>query len=542
VDDDVPRHVLADPVRLRQILSNLVSNAVKFTDQGEVLVRVIRLSAPGRDSSRWCTLEFSVSDTGIGVPEEHRERIFQAFTQVDGTMARRHGGSGLGLAICRQLVELMHGEISHESSSGEGSRFWFRVPVEVLREADEPTQQYPHRVMIAEAPGTSREILSHQFGNAGAAVSVADTAEACLAALRKAAAGGSPYEIAVLDLGVRGILSVARALRGEASLASVTPVLQVSVKSPLAAEEDREFEGVPRLIKPARRAEIRALLGRHAGAPLPEIRSAATPSQPLRVLLAEDHEVNQDVAVAILEDLGCVVSLVENGEQAVEHASREAFDVIFMDCQMPGMDGLEATKAIRSRNVSCRDGRRVPIVALTAHALRHDREQCLAVGMDDYVCKPFGREDLAAALDAWVPARSARSVPAAAPAAERAVRSLHVDPEAFDRLTRFKGGSQELRRRVIATFERASHKLIDQLEASASVGDLEAVANAAHTLVSSSAQVGATHLSELARRLERAALAGRREECEQLVEDTAVERADAVRALQDSQVPGAAGA
>jgi CheY-like chemotaxis protein/HPt (histidine-containing phosphotransfer) domain-containing protein len=398
-------------------------------------------------------------------------------------------------------------------------------------------------VLIAEVPGTSREILSHQFRNAGAEVEVADTAEACIAALHAAAAAGDAHEIAVLDLGLRGILPVLRTLLGEAPLASLTPVLQVSAKSPLSAEEEQEFASVRRLIKPARRAEIRALLGQREVAPMQVARSAASLSQPLHVLLAEDNEVNQEVAVAILEDLGCVVAVVANGQEAVERASREAFDAIFMDCQMPGMDGIEATQAIRARNVSCSDGRRIPIIALTAHALRHDREHCLTAGMDDYICKPFSRGDLAVALDNWVPARVSKLAPSAAsPVRRPGEEAPRVDPEAFDRLARFKGGSEELRRRVIATFERSSEKLVQQIEESASAGDLAGVANAAHTLVSSSAQVGAMRLSDLARRLERAALAGRREESEQLAEDAASEREGTIAELHQAQERGGAGA
>jgi two-component system, sensor histidine kinase and response regulator len=542
VDDDVPRHVLSDPMRLRQILSNLVSNAVKFTERGEVLVRVIRLAAVDRDASRWCTLEFSVSDTGIGIPEQHRERIFQAFTQVEGSMARRHGGSGLGLAICRQLVELMQGELSHESSPGEGSRFWFRIPVEVLREVDEPSHGHAHRVLIAESPSTSREILAHQLRSAGAEVEAADTAEQCIAALLAAADAERAYEIAVFDLGLRGIPAVLRRVLGETRLASLTPVLQVSAKSPLSAEEEQEFASVRRLIKPARRTEIRALLGQREEAQAQFARSAASVSQPLCLLLAEDNEVNQDVAVAILEDLGCTVTVVVNGQEAVERASQEPFDAIFMDCQMPGMDGIEATKAIRARNVTRSDGRRIPIIALTAHAMRHDRDQCLAAGMDDYICKPFSRGDLAASLNNWVLSRVSVPAASAAPAAQRASELPCVDLEAFDRLTRFKGGSQELRRRVITTFVKSSEKLVQQIEENASAGDLSAVGSAAHTLASSSAQVGAMRLSQLARRLEQAARAGRSDECEQLAEEAAGEREGAVAALEQSLRKGGAGA
>jgi two-component system sensor histidine kinase/response regulator len=536
VEDEVPDLIRADLSRIRQVLTNLVGNAVKFTERGEVMVRIVRTPdtlhsaaggpSPDPEGDRHCTLSFSVSDTGIGIPAAQREHIFQSFTQADGSMARRFGGTGLGLAICKQLVDLMEGEIGLESEVGRGSRVWFRIPVEITSAGYEKIISEGDglkdvRVLVVDDNATNRSILMHHLRSWEAAASESEDGATALEMVRAAAAEQKPFELVILDMMMPGItgMDLARGIRGEEGLPQPCLVMLTSMGFSPDPEEEYRLEIACRLTKPTRKAELyRALLSALeapdcSGEDRGEKRRQPEPNDELvrwRILVAEDNEVNQEVTVAMLQALGCEVEAVENGQLAVERVENESFDLVLMDCQMPTMDGFAATRAIRARERRARESgrevRQVPIIALTAHAMRGDRQECLAVGMDDYLTKPFAKAELREVLERWLtrsddtPSRREESTADRATAMQ-ANADLRFDPAVLRRLADV-GGGRELLSRVVDKYLSSSARLLSALRDAVAVSDPEALGAAAHTLKSSSAQVGAVRLSSLCKELE----------------------------------------
>ena len=417
IEENVPTRVIGDAGRLHQVLLNLVGNAVKFTAHGEVVVRVVRVA----EADRRVQLRFEVRDTGIGLTPEQQTRLFQPFVQADGSTTRKYGGTGLGLAICRQLVGLMGGDIGIESEPGRGSTFWFTAALPLQEAA--PTV-IPHRAalaglraLIVDDNATNRDILARQLAAWRVESAATTGGEMALAMLRSATAAGTPFAFAVLDMQMPGMsgLQLAQAVHAEPALAGLKMIILTSMGRSLTRTELDEA-GVGRcLVKPVRQAQLHealtVLLGSAPGggsaAPSRAATAAITPTEPtadlqLRILVAEDNLVNQHVARRQLEKFGYRPKLVGNGEQAVAAALAEPFDVILMDCQMPEVDGFEATRRIRSweaeRRAAGETVARLYIVAMTANAMQGDREACLAAGMDDYVSKPVRTGDLAAAL------------------------------------------------------------------------------------------------------------------------------------------------
>jgi signal transduction histidine kinase/CheY-like chemotaxis protein len=582
VEDDVPSTIRADLGRLRQILVNLVGNAVKFTERGEVIVRAALTRSPsdapreGEEPPEGATwLQFTVTDTGVGIPGNRKDQIFESFTQADGSMARRFGGTGLGLAICKQLVDLMVGEIGFESEEGRGSRFWIRIPVEVGSQP-EPVAAAAFRnlaglrVLVVDDNATYRKILLHHLNSWGARVSEAEDARVCLEHLRAAGAAARPIQLVILDMTMPGMtgLELAHAIRGDASIPQPRMVLLTAMGSSPDPEEEGRLGIGFRLTKPARRQELhRALIhamdqSGAASPPVPEgaVQAQAKPqaqaqppaqakpqaqAQPpaqakpqaqakgdvlARVLVAEDNEVNQQVVVAVLESMGCEVDAVWNGQEAIDKLEQSSYDLVFMDCQMPTMDGFAATRAIRAREADAAQAaggapvRRLPIVALTAHARFSDRQDCLAAGMDDHLTKPFTKADLRGAIDR---AKQGVSAGGQAPAeSERpdASSSAHpvpgasVDPAALHRLASTReGDGSEFVARVVNTYLITSQKLLSAIRDAAEAGAQEALASAAHSLNSSSAQVGALRLSNLCKEVEALSHGGSSESARELV-------------------------
>jgi len=554
VEDEVPRQVRTDPVRLRQILMNLVGNAVKFTEQGEITVRVTRLPEPdgsraGGEPAR-CWLEFTVTDTGIGIVEGSQREIFESFTQADGSLARRYGGTGLGLAICSQLVQLMGGQIGLESELGRGSRFWFRIAVETVSApaaADAEPELHDVPVLVVDDNATNRRILLYHLASWCALAGECEDGPAALRELRRAQAAGRPYRLVVLDMMMPDMtgVDVARAIRRDPGLTPPQLVLLTSAGAPLTPEEQRDCAIAVRLTKPARRSDLRAAFRAvlSGAAPPPELAPAPRPrAGGPSVLLCEDNEVNRRVATVLLEALGCRVHAVPNGAEGVRCVSERRFDVVFMDCQMPVMDGFSATEAIRAREAAAPGAGRTPIIALTAHALPSDREASLAAGMDDHLSKPFTREQLRGVLERWAggvgagsPAPACDAAPAAphrqAPAGSTAVTFDPAVLEGLDALA----GEGGFRAQLVETFLASSQRLLASAESALAAGDGAGLARTAHTLASSSAQIGGLRLSVLAKSLEAAArrdptaplgarLAELRDELERLREGLALER------------------
>ena len=398
---DLARAVRGDPGRLRQILLNLAGNAVKFTEHGEIVVRAEMVAR----SAASVTVRVSVTDTGIGIPPDRRHRLFKSFSQVDGSMTRHYGGTGLGLAISKQLAELMGGEIGVDSEPGHGSTFWFTVRLERrdARVATTPAQLAGVRVLVVDdhplaCAGLVDDLRVRGLRSDGAA----DGAEAT-ARLEAAATAGDPYRIVLLDVDVPapdgGPLTTAPALSG-AALIALTTVRGLSDR-----RADDPF--VARIAKPVRETQLLQSLTRCLATPSEESTTSAAATQgPPRVLLAEDNPVNQLVARRMLERAGVQVDVVDSGAEAVAAIERRAYDLVFMDVYMEGMDGFEATAAVRAREGGTRH---TVIVAMTASTSPGEREQCLAAGMDDFVTKPVQTGTLQALLDRWLAGRVGES-------------------------------------------------------------------------------------------------------------------------------------
>jgi CheY-like chemotaxis protein len=407
IDQQVPAGIAGDETRLRQIVLNLLSNAVKFTERGEVVVSVVTSSLPVSATEEGVELHFSVRDTGLGIPADRMERLFQSFSQVDSSTTRKYGGTGLGLAISQRLVELMGGRMWAESAGipGQGSTFHFTIqaqpaptPARVELQAGAPALQ-GRRVLIVDDSATSRRILTLQTKAWGMLPQASGSPGEALEWIRR----GEAFDVIVVDRvmpEMDGLMLAAelRKLRG----ARMLPLVMVSSLGRGEAEEMKEFAAF--LVKPVRASQLyNALVGILAGQEA-EVKPAATvpqfdvemgKRQPLRILLAEDNAVNQKLALRLLERLGYRADVAANGVEAIRAVERQRYDVVFMDVQMPEMDGLEATRQICQRWM---EHERPRIIAMTANALAEDREACLAAGMDDYLAKPIRVEELVAAL------------------------------------------------------------------------------------------------------------------------------------------------
>ena len=407
VPPNIPRLLAGDPGRLRQVLVNLVTNAVKFTERGEVLIQ----AEPVADVNDDVVVRFRVRDTGIGIPHDAHDRLFKAFTQADGSMTRRYGGTGLGLAISKQLVVLMGGEIGFDSVPGEGSTFWFTVPLGRRegepRAGTAPASVEGLHVLIVDDNATNRDILERQTATWRMRTTSVPSGPAALEELRRARAAGDPYKLVLLDMQMPDMdgMSVAKAIKADATLHDTKIVVLTSLAH---HPEERNFRRVgisAYLTKPVKQSRLYDTLAsvmdetdRIVPAPA-ETRRAPVPVQALRILMAEDNAVNQKVALRQLSRLGYTADAVASGGEVLAALEHMSYDVILMDCQMPEMDGYEATRRIRHAEGADPSKARHYIIALTAHALDGDRAKCLAAGMDDYLSKPMRLEDLAKALD-----------------------------------------------------------------------------------------------------------------------------------------------
>jgi two-component system sensor histidine kinase/response regulator len=413
IDPSVPVSLRGDPGRLRQVLTNLIGNAIKFTEQGEVVVKV----SVDEISASHALVHFAVSDTGIGISREAQQRLFQPFSQADGSTSRKYGGTGLGLAISMQLVEAMGGKIGLESDPGHGSKFYFSLPFP-LQSAPLTTRMVRDldglSALIVDDNATNRQIVVHQLVVWGVASNAVASGSEALAALR-ARASSRPYDVVLMDLQMPGMdgLSLARKIREERSLASVRLLMMSSAGDRTGFAEGPLLDGW--LTKPIKQAQLYdalvTLMSEHltpSGGPrtrtAPAIAAPAAerlddPRRKIRILVAEDNIANCTLALHQLAKLGFTAEAVGNGLEAVESLDRIPYQIVLMDCQMPELDGYDATLQIRARE---RKGRRAIIIAMTAHALEGDRERCLACGMDDYISKPIKSGELEATLMRWV--------------------------------------------------------------------------------------------------------------------------------------------
>ncbi|MDP3893347.1 response regulator [Nocardioides sp.] len=401
---DLPHGLRGDPTRLRQVLLNLVGNAVKFTERGEVVISAHLVDRTGDV----VTVRFEVRDTGIGIPADNVERVFAAFTQADSSTTRRYGGTGLGLAIASRLVEAMGGELGVRSVEGEGSTFWVEVPLSVAHDAGAvappPAPDLDGvRLLIVDDNRTNRLVLRDQATAWGMEADAVSDADEALAALQAARADGNPYALAVLDLCMPGTdgLQLARLIGQEHR---PRPGVLLLTSGPDVPLEEAAAAGIDaRLTKPVVHGRLREVMGsvlgrRVASVVAPPARRRAV--QRGHVLVVEDSDINQVVTQAILEHLGFSVDMADDGRAALDLLEGNRYDVVLMDCQMPVLDGYDATRELRRREAN---GRRTPVIALTAGAVEGDRERALAAGMDDYLTKPITPDGVSTALSRWVP-------------------------------------------------------------------------------------------------------------------------------------------
>ena len=530
VPPEVPRRLRGDPGRFRQVLTNLVANAVKFTERGEVTVR---LSLQDRADTH-VILRVEVHDTGIGIPPEAQGRLFQAFSQADGSTTRKYGGTGLGLAISRQLVELMGGEIGVHSEPGQGSTFWFTLRLELPSSSGTPETSGRRnaerlanvRVLIVDDNATNRRLLEHQTGAwKMRSTSVASAAEA-LARLREATA--DPFTLAVLDMQMPEMdgLDLARAVKSDPAIAGTRLVLLTSLGLLTSADDLRATGIEVCLSKPVRQSRLLdALAGVLGGASAPASRvpRLAAPGRPrahrLRVLVAEDNVINQKVALRQLRKLGFTADAVANGLEVLEALQRIPYDVVLMDCQMPELDGYEATRRIRAQEAEA--ARHSPtakphvhIIAMTASAMQGDRDKCLAAGMDDYLSKPVREAELDAVLARCPAAQGpppprafelhlATGAPEAAPAG--LLPQVLVD---LERLQDVSGGDEQQLRGLIELYLGEAGGLMKRLEAAFTSGAPAEVQRLAHALRGASLNLGLPGMVPALEALERLAKTG----------------------------------
>ncbi|SPP65174.1 hybrid sensor histidine kinase/response regulator [Nitrospira lenta] len=517
----VPTGLRGDPGRLRQVLTNLLGNAIKFTEHGDVTLQVYLEEETEGDA----LLRFDVTDSGIGISEDTQRKLFQPFVQADSSMSRRYGGTGLGLSISKQLIELMGGQIGVKSAPERGSTFWCtaRFPKQsssvlaILPLAD----LQGHRVLIVDDNESNRLILHHLVSGWGMQDVLAEDAASALARIEDAAQRGTPFDCAIVDIVMPGKdgLQLAAELQRLPSAATLRIVVMTSLLQRGHAERARKVGAKGYLTKPVRHDELRdclrTVLGMApASAETPQADEAvprlvtrhtlAELSTRRRVLVVEDNSVNQKLAVRMLEKLGYRPDLVENGQEALTALDAGGYDAVLMDCQMPIMDGFEATAAIRRQEAA---GKRyssaghLPIIAVTANAMQGDRERCLASGMDAYLAKPIKLEDLRVTLARWIQS------PASAESDKNAVQSagpLSEGRAIFDpsQMLQNIGGDQDLLLQLVDLFLERQADMMSQIRQALSLGDAVTVERAAHTLKGTAGNLCAPEVVLAAGRLE----------------------------------------
>ncbi len=527
IEDGIPACVLGDVTRLRQILVNLVSNGIKFTQIGEVVVQVKLLSAPGPGNEKW-HLHFSVRDTGIGIPVDRLARLFKSFSQADASTTRHYGGTGLGLAISKRLVELMDGKMWVESVPQKGSTFHFTLPMlaapapesrQINLEARQP-QLADLRLLIVDDNPTNCRILSLQAGKWGMMPRSAQSAAQALDFLKT----GETFDLAILDMQMPGMdgLMLATEIRKMPSAMMMPLVLLTSmgVRSDNPDFASASFASC--LTKPIKPTQLHEVLLRVISGAKPVARKAPVPSKldpalaqrmPLRMLLCDDNAINQKVAARLLQQMGYKPDITGNGIEALAALDKQQYDLIFMDIQMPEMDGMEATRVIRERQ---RDRAQYPnykssivIVAMTANAMTGDREKCIAGGMDDYLSKPIRPEDVRKVIERWastatVPEAPATTAAPSAPSTPAAPTSTNEPaPVDMERLLDFTNGNPDDLRELILLYLKQTGEQVEQLAAAVQSGSAPEVRRLAHSCAGASATCGMARIVPLLRELEK---------------------------------------
>jgi two-component system sensor histidine kinase/response regulator len=523
VPPGLPEIIIGDPGRLRQIITNLVGNAIKFTERGEIFVQVESEQPVLKNENEEICLHFSVADTGIGIPPEKQQVIFEAFSQADTSTTRKYGGTGLGLTISSRLVALMGGRIWVESTPGQGSVFHFTAmwgqkagARPGLRAGAEKLRQVP--ALIVDDNANSRRVLQEMLGAWRMRVQTAASPDAALAALAQASELGEPFRLVLIDsvLHAAGAaadgFALAAEIRKRPELGSPRLLLLAEAGKP-CEEAVRVAAGFAAcLIKPPKHTQLLQAILSALGLAEPEAPPAAQPAlaaRPLRILLTEDNAVNQMLARSLLEKRGHAVSIAGNGREALAILAKQTFDLVLMDVQMPEMGGLEATAAIREREKAT--GSRVPIIAMTAHAMRGDRDRCLEAGMDAYISKPVEAKALFEAIERLVP--GPKAAPAAPPPQQLPARKPSFDGNGL--LARADGNVQ-LMKELVNLFLAEYPKSLSTIGDAVAKRDSKKLEFAAHTLKGALSNLSATQASEVAMRLEMMGRQGNLEEAEKI--------------------------
>lgn len=519
IGEEVPTMVVGDQARVRQVLTNLIGNAIKFTDHGEVTVRCDTKSVTDSQA----TLRFSVSDTGIGMPAEAKHRLFNSFTQLDGSTTRKYGGTGLGLAISKRLVNMMGGEIDVESQMGSGSTFWFEIPFE----SSQPTQinSFEHtrqlKVLVLDDNEVNRAVLSEQLAHWGIDSEKAANAKDGLELMREAADTSRRFDIALVDLQMPDVdgLGFAEMVRTTSDLADTPLILLGSIDTALDSPHMRKLSFSACLIKPIRQSQLFDALVRAAdGQSDPgkaftgasELDSVATSGSRCRtpILVVEDNEVNRMVVGEILTKAGYRYDAVCNGREAVDAVVDHRYCLILMDCQMPEMDGFEATRYIRRTEELSGSESHTPIVALTANAMNEDRERCIDAGMDDYLCKPIMPQSLLKMIDKWIASEEtgcpgAEVTETTADFIPNDKNTASLEPLNYEQLASRCGNDLQVMDAVIGVFKTTTPQTIAEIGIAIDVHDAAQLQALAHRLKGSSATMSAGRIAAHAEILEK---------------------------------------
>lgn len=525
VSPSIPKILRGDPGHIRQVLLNLASNAIKFTEHGEVVISV----EPEEITDQNVRLRFSVRDTGIGIAKTTLMRLFKPFTQADGSITRRYGGTGLGLSICKGLIQLMGGEIGADSVKGDGSTFWFTITLErsvMPHDSDniEPADLRRKRVVIVNAlPGVSRSLREYITTLGMRCEVIMDTDEA-LEVMRREVVAEDPFDLAVLDMPADiEVYDFAESVRQDPVLSSTKLVLVSGAPKKGRGEKALEAGFSAYLPKPIKHSQLVDCLTSILTTAGEDRQMEMTLTQPIPkitqktelILVAEDNPVNQKVALLQLKNLGFAAHAVGNGQEAVDAVCNGSYTLVLMDCQMPEMDGFQATHEIRKAEVL--SGRRVPIIAMTANAMEGDRDKCIAAGMDDYISKPVDPRKLQDVLSRWLTAEHAVARVAVksgghAPVMdsdeiagddELPLQTINEDPINIGMLNRTCG--EDVAREILEVFMSAAETLLEGIELARQRRDGRALESLAHQLKGSSAAIGAVEMVRLSARMEEAA-------------------------------------
>ncbi len=523
VEHNVPSLLQGDPSRIRQVILNLVGNAIKFTSRGEVIIRVT-LAA---ETDKQAIIRFSVSDTGIGIRKKKLTSLFGPFTQEDASITRKYGGTGLGLAISKRLTEMMGGKIGVESTEGKGATFWFTILLNKQPKGRKPREVASgnirnHRILIVDDNATNRSILKDHLTQWGALPRDAADADEALAILRQACKDGHPFSLAIIDMQMPGMdgETLGKEILADPDLKNTVMVMITSADRPGEAAHMKSVGFADYISKPVKRSVLAESLSRALGGGLAAekpISSCPIPvsRQNLKTLIVEDNEVNQAVACGILDKLGYHYTITANGKEAVEALSKnDEYDLVLMDLQMPEMDGFEATRIIRDprSKVKRHD---IAIIAMTAHALKQDRARCLDAGMDDYVAKPFRPEEIDEAIRRQISIDDTSAPPQKTAAPDKPTTDLKL----FDRTAFLEriNGNVDLMQRVIKVYIEKTPEQLQELKEALRDGDAARIRLLGHAVKGASANIEAPLLKETAYKIECAGKSADLSEVEPLI-------------------------